>query len=229
MITEILNIIERYDLGSVVRWLLENNPSQALPYHNFNHSLWVTHHADLAYRYEMRCRPPKELIVAALFHDFGHSGGFFANDADNIKAAIGGVHDYLMQHRIADNTIVEHLITGTCFPHNTANDEHVATYYGTTGKDSAEYLQMQRALRDADMMQNCNDTMLGNFIGIKQEMFRNMKYPEYMEKTLAFLKGIKYETKYGMDIGQPRLVYAIKQLEQFQHLTLMTLFCPSDA
>ena len=34
MIPEVLEIIEKYDLGDVVRWILNNNPSQALPYHN---------------------------------------------------------------------------------------------------------------------------------------------------------------------------------------------------
>jgi hypothetical protein len=89
MIPEVLRLIEAYKLGDTVRWILENNPSQALPYHNFNHSLWVMYNAAENWQYE---RPdtliPIALLLAALFHDFGHSGGFFTNDYGNIAPVI---------------------------------------------------------------------------------------------------------------------------------------------
>ena len=52
MIQDVLKIIEEYGLGGVVRWILENNPAQALGYHSFNHSLWVAYYAYEAYRHD---------------------------------------------------------------------------------------------------------------------------------------------------------------------------------
>lgn len=82
-----------------LKWLLErvkkNNPSKDLPYHDSTHCLAV---ARVAYelhglqglipnakagRYEQRL-----LITAGLLHDWGHSGGRFADDDDNIDIAI---------------------------------------------------------------------------------------------------------------------------------------------
>ena len=212
MITEILNIIEDYkfieekDLGTVIRWLLENNPSQALPYHNFNHSLYVAYYTYTAYHYERNARPPKELIIAALFHDFGHSGGLCTDDK-NIEIAVEGFYRYYYWQRERYKLItrsasktVEALIRATEYPH----------------KETPDLNSYIKCLRDADMMQNCNDTLLGNFVGIKHEMFRGMPYPEYTEKTLEFLRGIRYETEYGKNVGVPLLVRAIEQMERFQ-------------
>ena len=51
----------------------------------------MAYYADQAFRYDKsNVETPKELIVAALFHDFGHSGGFFKDDGKNVSYAYGG-------------------------------------------------------------------------------------------------------------------------------------------
>jgi len=51
ILNEIINIIETYNLGKVVAWILENNVGQANPYHNFDHALCVMYHAHEAWVY----------------------------------------------------------------------------------------------------------------------------------------------------------------------------------
>jgi hypothetical protein len=90
---------------------------------------------------------------------------------------------------------------------------------GYTSEESMNYHGfLIDCLRDADMMQNCNDTLLANFVGIKQESFRHLDYKEYCQRSIDFLKGIKYETKRGIEVGKPQLDKAIEQLETFQRL-----------
>ena len=55
-------------------------------------------------------------------------------------------------------------------------------------------------------------------LDLKSEMYRRDSYPEYVKKSLDFLRSIKYETKYGQDIGAKKLLIATEQLEKFQKL-----------
>lgn len=204
MIQEILKIIERYDLGNMVRWILTNNPSQALPYHNFNHSLWVAHYVHDAYLLETNGKTPeKELITAALFHDFDHSGGFFTDDSKNIERAIAGFGRWCAENSEGSDfyIAVVDLIRWTQYPF----------------REKSPSLEIA-CLRDADMMQNCNDTLLANFVGIKHELFKYDSYENYTEKTLTFLHGICYETEYGEKFGAKKLCRAIAELDKFQRL-----------
>jgi hypothetical protein len=196
-------MIETYDLGGMVRWILENNPSQALPYHNFNHSLWVANYVQDIHLFEADGEPPaRELVVAALFHDFDHSGGFFTDDSQNIERTIAGFSRWCAENFIGGDfyTTASDLIRWPQYPF----------------REKSPSLEIA-CLRDADMMQNCNDTLLANFVGIKQELYKYDSYADYTEKSLAFLRGIRYETEYGQQCGT-RLYRAIAELEQFQRL-----------
>ena len=216
MIDEILNIIDEYSLGRCVQWILKHNPSQALPYHSFNHSIWVAYYADQAYRYE---RPdavtPRALLLAALFHDFDHSGGFFISDGKNIMRATMGYANYVLDTFNAEMDIVESLIIETTYPHS-KRDAYLDDKKESRNTD--EYRFMANCLRDADFMQNCNEALLSNFVGIKEELFRSMPYAEYTAKTIEFLKSISYHTPYGKYMGQLRLNHAIERMERFQQL-----------
>jgi hypothetical protein len=234
MIDKILDIIEEHGLGGMVRWILENNSSQALPYHNFSHSLWVTHFADQAYRYK---RPqsktsPKELIAAALFHDTDHSGGFFADDANNVDKAIACFRQFVEKYcyccaedhgfQSVDTATVGCLIQTTKYPLeplDTASLQMLAL--------QDEFHFQAQCLRDADMMQNCSETntLLSDYVAIKQELFRNMSYTEYTEKSLEFLRKINYETDFGLEVGRPLLNKAIDQLDKFQRLVFAEQNC----
>jgi len=205
MIAEIIGIIEKYGLGNCVRWILENNSSQVLPYHGWAHSLWVAYYAEQIFQYEgLGKDTPKELILAALFHDVFHSGGFFTDDVKNIERAVAGFVRWAETDTSIDEaskaSVIE-LIRDSKYPF-------------TKPAKTTE----QQILRESDMLQNCNDTLLANFVGIKQELFRYDPYTEYAKKSLEFLRSIKYETKYGKEVGQKKLETAINHLERFNRL-----------
>ena len=69
------------------------------PYHNFRHMLhvmWLCHEACKFYRNELSRRQMRDLLIAALFHDFNHSG-MLGDDDLNILSEIlraYGVEEY---------------------------------------------------------------------------------------------------------------------------------------
>ena len=156
-----------------------------------------------------------------MFHDFGHSGGFFQDDLDNVLIAGRGLlrcasaicssnGRLLSGEDIGLGPSAHSLIYDTKFPYQSL--ESIEQQYPD------EALFMSHCLHDADMMQNCNDTLFANFVGVKQELFGYMPYEIYTEKSLEFLRNIKYETKYGQEVGQKLLDESIGHLEKFQKL-----------
>jgi len=181
MIDTVLDIIEKYELGDAVTWILDHNPSQALPYHNFSHSLDVLYYSVVAYCYDERAdncarfgsvELPKEMLYAALFHDFGHSGGFFTDDSANIEVAVDGFDRYVAFSSTKDYDVIKLmdeikvLIYSTRYPH---------------AKDDTEVLM--QCLQDADLFQYCS-TLMSSLIGIKQELFRHLDWESFIWSTI---------------------------------------------
>ena len=234
MIDKAIGLIAAYDLGHAVKYILEHNKSQALPYHNFNHALWVMVNAYEIYQGskspdDIDC--PKEVLLAALFHDFDHSGGFFRDDSHNINDALRGFMSWQMEYNTGQersNTDywemtlnAESLILETEFPHGKFIYENYINEYGISNdtRDNDHYRLMANSLRDADLFQNLNDTLLGNMVGIKQELWKHLDWSEYIDKSIEFLGTLSYKTKYGQEIGTPLLQEAIQKLKAFKKLT----------
>ncbi len=71
-----------------ILWLYAQNLSS--PYHNFRHVmhvLWLCHQACEYYGSELTFRQKRNLLIAAMFHDFNHTGKK-GSDSVNIQAAI---------------------------------------------------------------------------------------------------------------------------------------------
>src|SRR3989344_3475929 len=70
------------------------------PYHNFRHMfhvLWLCYQACVFYapKHAMTKREMRNLLIAALFHDFDHAGKA-GPDSVNIKKAVSGLLRYIM-------------------------------------------------------------------------------------------------------------------------------------
>jgi len=207
----VLQLIEKYQLGPVVRWILENNPSQALPYHNLQHSLYVMFYAEKcwdSWRWGFEKECPVHVLLAALFHDFGHSGGLFP-DGKNVEIAADAFRYFHFHNErkrepyISPDAyhvdMVANLILATEYPHE------------------LECLTADRmCLLDADMMQYCNDTLFGCLVGIRSECFRYTGWDEYLEKTIEFLDGIAFHTPYGKENGTAGIAEARMRVETFK-------------
>ena len=100
------------------------------PYHNFRHMLhvlWLCHQACRYYQNRLTPRQMRNLLIAALFHDFDHPGHPHPgeNDPDriNIPIAIAGLRRYVMPADRAFLPQIEALIEATHYPYKIGSDK----------------------------------------------------------------------------------------------------------
>ena len=207
---QINDIIEEYDLGRMVGYLLKNNPSFAAPYHSHAHCLRTTYLAKKAWDYSNKVQCPVDLLIAALWHDFGHFQGFYTNDYNNVVQAEFGFrrfHEVYNSSSIYfprtkyDPDTISRLILGSVYPpHQEALNSCRSVFV--------------RYLLDADYGWWHTNTMWQNLCGIKQEYFRHIEWQEYLEKSIEFFKGLKFYTPFGQEIVSPELNLVIKETQR---------------
>jgi len=223
---ELLSVLEEYNLGACVKFLLEHNAAQALPYHGLAHCFQVAYTSYLIWTegYSAKLGPcPKYLLIAALFHDFNHSGGFHVDDNRNVDAAIDGAYKFLLEDNcettgalgdkamVFEYTVLE-LIRATKYPLEPVSESKAKSAF-------PHFMICVDILCDADMMRHTNALMLGDVIGIKNELFKRTPWPEYMQATIEFLQGINYRTAPAKLHGGKRLEEIIDNLKRFGKLT----------
>lgn len=125
--TEAALYLSKYNLTAVADYVCTQNSSAFLPYHNIHHALnmvkWICRFnamapdVDALPYLEMRV-----LLIAALFHDFDHSGGR-KEDSDNIRIARHAFQVFIsknieidVQLTIDEIEVVDSLIAVTQFP-----------------------------------------------------------------------------------------------------------------
>ncbi len=89
------------------------------PYHNFRHMLHVTWQCYNACRFHSSDLSPRHMrmiLIAALFHDFDHSG-MTGHDDLNIARAMRGLEKYILAEDWAIKGDIIHLIRVTEFPY----------------------------------------------------------------------------------------------------------------
>lgn len=121
-------------------WVCKNNESDSNPYHNNKHILFVFQKCmelfDI-YRkeYGLKSNDRINLGLAAIFHDFNHSGGKLKDD-ENINMAIDGLKRYLTEENLMEKyEDIKSIIEVTEFPHK-----------------ELELNILQKIIRDADTM-----------------------------------------------------------------------------
>ena len=125
-------------LKSALSYLIANNMGNTNPYHSFEHIANVFLNCVEAVEYHSI--PEKEkinLLVAALFHDFNHSGGKYADNV-NIENSLLGVQAWIKDRNDGDLEYeqIKSLIEITEFPYKVESNTLNLT---------------QQILRDADM------------------------------------------------------------------------------
>lgn len=128
------------DLAHYFRILFNQAQNLEHPYHNFRHMAHVTvmsyfacdHHRD-----ELTGREMRDLLIAALFHDFDHSG-MMGNDDLNIARAIRGLDAHLLPDDLPHRDEIVAIIQVTQYPYQV---------------ESSELDLLGRIIRDADMSQ----------------------------------------------------------------------------
>lgn len=164
------------------------------PYHNFRHMchvLFLCYQACLFYKDKFSEREMRTLLVAALFHDFNHTGGT-GPDSVNIARAIAGLERHLEMEDGGEYANIVALMKATEFPY----------------KVPTESLGLRaQIIRDADMAQSLGVAWIQQTVfGLASEWG---KEPFNMLKDeVGFHKNLKFHTEWAKKKFPPAMVSA---------------------
>lgn len=180
-----IQVIEQLGLIAFYHYVTENNPSADAPYHSDPHQFHVARGA-----YELYCldnviagtydvNQARNLVAAALIHDFWHSQGK-ENDAFNIERVIWSIDAWRATYGdLVDWDVVTGLVKATQFPYVEGDYPYTYTH-----------------LRDADFMYGFEPHALTAILeGIPEEaahrIGRKLKPTEFLVEQRKFLDGVK--------------------------------------
>lgn len=198
-------IIDQYNLDSAYSYVLQKNPSNNLPYHNFGHLENVTLFAYIGcVQAGLSFGEIRNILLAALFHDFNHSGGKL-KDIENINLAKTGLSEFLSEENDTDIKVefVNFLIDITEYPYTI---------------ESSKLTIHQKILRDADILQSffLNNYMQDVVLGLAKELNKTPK--EAIETQFNFLSNLSFSTDYANTLFNER------KLEIMDNLNLINRF-----
>jgi hypothetical protein len=167
------------------------------PYHNLRHTLhvtWLCHDACRYYQNELTPRQRRNLLLAALFHDFDHPGHPHPREDDpdriNIKHAIAGLRRYITPGDRAFLTEIEALIQSTHFPYKTHGDK--VTLSGNI-------------IRDADLAQALSPAWIQQVVvGLAREL--GLKPHDMLKAQPAFLAALRFNTQWARELFPRELI-----------------------
>jgi hypothetical protein len=177
-----------------------NAPNKNAPYHNLRHMLhvtWATYYGAMYYGDKISPRHLRNMLIAALFHDYDHVGKV-GNDAENIKAALVGLNFNLMEEdREWDNLhMIVRCIAATEFPH----------------KDGLWGLP-QLIVRDADIAYTLSDVWIQTVTcGLSEEL--GITAEQMLKGQEPFLRSLKFGTEWGNNEYGHRIENRITEAKQ---------------
>lgn len=198
---KIINLAKQY--------IEENNQGNKNPYHNNNHMLFVCDMCLKIYddyisknRESIAVIEENKLILslAALFHDFNHSGGKQL-DSENIKLAIEGFYnfysfcvdlDLTMSLFLFDKIIA--VIECTQFPHFPISDKAI----------------LCNIIRDADTISRIYDGWENSLRNICKEI--NKSVESMIPIQHKFIHNLTFKTEYAQKISSERKKDVLNQL-----------------
>lgn len=153
------------------------------PYHNFRHMthvLWLCYQACGYYQAKLSPHTMRMLLIAAMFHDFDHSG-LSGNDDLNIERAVRGLKKHIAPEDEPHAECISELIRTTEFPHK---------------GDSAGLPLTARILRDADMCQALSSVWIQQVaFGLAAEWGKTPI--EVLNAQESFLYGLTFNTRWA--------------------------------
>lgn len=177
------------------------------PYHNLRHMLhvlWQCHDACLFYNFDLSMTQKRVLLIAAIFHDFDHSG--FAGDDDvNIERALRAVRRHLLPIDEPHLGTIEMLISETEYPYRVPN---------------SELTQCAQILRDADMSQTVSETWIQQIIVGFASEWRKSPY-EVLVMQETFVKNLRFHTEWAQE-RYPQTVIDARLREVQSMLRMLT-------
>jgi HD domain len=176
------------------------------PYHNLRHTLhvvWLCHNACRYYKNELTPRQMRNLLIAALFHDFDHPGHPHPGEKDpdriNIELAVAALRRHAMPGDRAFLPEIEAVIQATHFPYKAIGDQLDL---------------LSRIIRDADLAQALNPAWLQQVVmGLAQEWATAPL--EVLRLQPSFLEALPFNTPWARELFPREIVEAkIKEAKQ---------------
>lgn len=198
------------DLTSYFRVLFFESGNLRNPYHNLRHMLhvlWLCHAACRYYRGELTPRQMRNLLIAALFHDFDHPGrrqpGENDPDRINIPIAIAGLRRHVTPADHPYLSEIEALIEATYYPYK-------------IGSDKLDLLG--QIIRDADLAQALAPVWIQQVvIGLAQEW--GVPPFEVLKGQASFLAGLSFQTRWARELFPRECIRAkVEEAEQLLRL-----------
>lgn len=156
-------------------------PNVNAPYHNFRHMMHITWSAYDAIKYygDFDKRDARALLIAAMFHDYGHKGTA-GNDFENIANAKESVRNHIMEKDKNLLPSIEELISATEFPYTT-----IGIARGV------------RILRDADMSPSFDNVWIQEVLfGLSKESGKDPT--SFLKEELTFISNITFNTDWAI-------------------------------
>ena len=164
------------------------------PYHNFRHMthvLWLCHSACVFYVHELSKRQKRNLLIAAIFHDFNHRGKP-GPDILNIRRALAAFDKYILPKDRLFYEDIETLIRATEYPHKVP---------------SSDLDLSAKILRDADVAQALSPVWMQQVVfGLAKEWGKSPLEVLKMQET--FQKNLEFETEWA------RLMFPRSEIDQ---------------
>lgn len=203
LIHMITNVNNRYD-GDLKYYfqLVMKAPNAYAPYHNVRHMLHVFWEAyDGGVQMGLNTRDFRNLLIAALMHDYGHQGKK-GDDQFNIDIAIRAIDTYALEIDRPYLLDIRNAIRATKFPYS-----------------NEEFTQNQLILRDADQSQTFSSVWVQSILyGLGQEL--EMSFEQMLKMQRPFLEKLQFSTLWGKNkfepLIQPRLELIDKMISLIQ-------------
>lgn len=169
------------------------------PYHNLRHMLhvtWLCYQASRFYRDTWTQRQMRNLLVAAIFHDFNHPGAQQGDDDLNIEKALRGLRQHITVEDRPYLAEIEAIIKATEYPYNVP---------------TAELGIFEQVIREADSSQAFSVAWFQQVIvGLADEWEKTILDVIKMQR--PFLSNLKFVTEWGKQMW-PQDVINAKILE----------------
>ena len=181
-------IIKKLKLDNYLKIVLEKSSSNNAPYHNFYHVMCMVKNCYLIGESEGYLPEAiKNLVIAALFHDFNHSMGK-EKDSWNVKEAIKSFKKYSKESEENNKKIIK-IIEATEYPYVIEEDQLSLD---------------QKIIRDADLLQVFHDNYIQqNLLGLSQEM--KLPITTMLTGQKKFMDSIHYHTDFAQKLSEEKI------------------------
>ncbi|MBS0636175.1 MAG: hypothetical protein JSS12_01580 [Verrucomicrobia bacterium] len=174
------------------------------PYHNFRHMmhvLWLAYDAAGYYKNRLTKKEIRNLLIAAMFHDFDHPGMIGYDDC-NVEIAIRGLKKWVAPIDLDQLDKIVTLIQKTEFP------------YKAEGSNLDLSTQI---LLDCDMSQSFSSSWLQQVIfGLSQEM--SVSPIAVLKDQEAFISNIQFHTEWAKQKFDLQRVHKIEEAKALLEL-----------